>query len=288
MRVAFFSLVVLVLAGCGRWFGTSAARREVLSEALQAQRFPISAEDATMRLRGQLAVTTRCDRFPTGEVRCGGCVRGRCFELLEEQGFTRVTTKADFTEAELTSLWQPLDAPSLNQFRTELDARVGDKLIEQEGNFVYRFNPKDKTTTAVAKDFDHPNGLCFSPDEKKLYIADSGAPHHIRMFDVQKDGILANGKIFCAIDKGVPDGIRCDANGRVFSSAGDGAQMFSPSGELIGKILVHRRRGVLGGPIPPVRLSDKSGKWNCFRFARDTSAISSNSKVKTVLNLFVR
>lgn len=158
MRVAFFSLVVLVLAGCGRWFGTSAARREVLSEALQAQRFPISAEDATMRLRGQLAVTTRCDRFPTGEVRCGGCVRGRCFELLEEQGFTRVTTKADFTEAELTSLWQPLDAPSLNQFRTELDARVGDKLIEQEGNFVPRWGvtagvlagiPTDRTSLGL-------------------------------------------------------------------------------------------------------------------------------------------
>ena len=121
---------------------------------------------------------------------------------------------------------------------TDPDYGLGKNPREQEGNFVYRFNPKDKSIVAVAKDFNKPNGLCFSPDEKKLYVADSGQPRHIRVFDVQKDGSLANGKVFCAIDKGGPDGIRCDAKGRIFSSAGDGVQIFSASGELIGKILV--------------------------------------------------
>ncbi len=109
---------------------------------------------------------------------------------------------------------------------------------EQDGNYVFRFDPKTKTATVVVKDFDMPNGLCFSPDEKKLYVADSGKPRHIRAFDVQKDGTLTGGGVFSQIDKGGPDGIRCDAQGRIFSSAGDGVHVFAPDGKLIGKILV--------------------------------------------------
>ena len=109
---------------------------------------------------------------------------------------------------------------------------------EMDGNYVYRFDPKKKTTTLVAKEFDMPNGLCFSPDEKKLYVADSGKPKHIRVFDVQADGTLKGGEVFCKIDKGGPDGIRCDADGRIWSSAGDGVYVFAPDGKLIGKILV--------------------------------------------------
>ena len=109
---------------------------------------------------------------------------------------------------------------------------------EQPGQFVYRLDPKGELT-AVVEDFDMPNGLCFSPDEKKLYVADSGKPRHIRVFDVSEDGKrLANGKVFCTIDKGAPDGIRCDAEGRVWSSAGDGVHVFAPDGRLIGKILL--------------------------------------------------
>lgn len=109
---------------------------------------------------------------------------------------------------------------------------------EQDGNYVYRFEPKTKTTTIVVKDFDMPNGLCFSPDETKLYIADSGKPHHLRVFEVQPDGTLTGDGVFCQIDKGVPDGIRSDAQGRIFSSAGDGVHVFAADGKLIGKILV--------------------------------------------------
>lgn len=109
---------------------------------------------------------------------------------------------------------------------------------EQEGNFVFRFDPQSKATTIVARDFDMPNGLCFSPDEKKLYVADSGKPRHIRVFGVQPDGTLTGGTVLCQIDQGVPDGIRCDEAGRVYSSAGDGVQIFGPDGKLIGRILV--------------------------------------------------
>jgi gluconolactonase len=121
---------------------------------------------------------------------------------------------------------------------------------EQDGNYVFRFDPTTKTTLPVAKDFAMPNGLCFSPDEKKLYVADSGKPRHIRGFDVQPDGTLTGGAAFCQIDKGGPDGIRCDASGRIFSSAGDGIHIFRPDGKLIGKILVPETPANLcfGGP----------------------------------------
>jgi gluconolactonase len=109
---------------------------------------------------------------------------------------------------------------------------------EQDKNYVFRLDPKSGELKAVIDDCEKPNGLCFSPDESKLYVADSGAPKHIRVFDVHADGTLGNPKVFCKIDKGAPDGIRCDADGRVWSSSGDGAQIFSPDGTLIGRILL--------------------------------------------------
>jgi gluconolactonase len=102
---------------------------------------------------------------------------------------------------------------------------------------VFRFDPATKQVDVVADDFDMPNGLCFSPDESKLYIADSGKPHHIREFKIA-DGKLVDGRVFCTIDKGIPDGIRCDETGNVWSSAGDGVHVFSPAGELLLKISV--------------------------------------------------
>lgn len=120
---------------------------------------------------------------------------------------------------------------------TDPDYGLAGRPKEQPGNYVYRYDPKSKQLAAVVKDFDKPNGLCFSPDEKKLYVADSGKPRHIRVFDVA-GGTVSDGKVFAAIDKGGPDGIRCDSAGRVWSSSGDGAQVFAPDGHLIARILL--------------------------------------------------
>jgi gluconolactonase len=109
---------------------------------------------------------------------------------------------------------------------------------EIDGRFVYRVDPQSKQVTKVADGFDQPNGLAFSPDEKKLYVADSGKPHHIRAFDVKDDGTLGGGDVLCVIDKGAPDGVRCDEHGNIWSSAGDGVHIFAPDGKLIGKIAV--------------------------------------------------
>jgi gluconolactonase len=87
----------------------------------------------------------------------------------------------------------------------------------QAGRFVYRCHPTNgnATVTIVATGFDQPNGLCFSPDESKLYVADSGGPHHVRVFDVLPNNTLTNSRVFTVINPGVPDGMRTDASGRL-------------------------------------------------------------------------
>src|SRR6202012_1641668 len=98
---------------------------------------------------------------------------------------------------------------------------------------VYRVDPASGEVRIVADDFDKPNGLVFSQDEKTLYVADSGRshgpdkPHHVRAFDVTGDGRLKNSRIFAEIDPGIPDGIRLDVHGNLWVSAGDGVQCFA-------------------------------------------------------------
>jgi gluconolactonase len=117
--------------------------------------------------------------------------------------------------------------------------------FELPGN-VYRLDPASGTLTVVADDFTRPNGLAFSPDEKLLYVVDTGITHggpsHIRRFEV--DGSrLRNGRIFAEnFLPGMTDGIRIDMRGNVWCSMGwadpkeDGARCYAPDGDLIGKI----------------------------------------------------
>jgi gluconolactonase len=121
---------------------------------------------------------------------------------------------------------------------TDPDYGLSGQTSEIGGNWVFRFDPKTKSLRVLAKDFDKPNGIALSPDGKRLYVADSGKPKHIRVFDVDADGGISNSRVFCTIDKGAPDGIRCDADGRVWSSAGDGVRVFDPSGKMLGTIPV--------------------------------------------------
>jgi gluconolactonase len=121
---------------------------------------------------------------------------------------------------------------------TDPDYGLRGKPSEIGGNWVFRFDPKTKSLRVLSKDFDKPNGIALSPDGKLLYVADSGQPKHIRVFDVDADGGISNSRVFCTIDKGAPDGIRCDADGRVWSSAGDGVRVFDASGKLLGTIAV--------------------------------------------------
>jgi len=102
---------------------------------------------------------------------------------------------------------------------------------------VYRYTPSPVSLTAMVTTFDEPNGLCFSPDESKLYIGDSGTNHKIRVYTVASDNSLDAGTDFKVFATGAPDGIRCDRDGRIFSSADDGVRVFLPDGTHIGTIL---------------------------------------------------
>jgi gluconolactonase len=109
---------------------------------------------------------------------------------------------------------------------------------------VYRVDPADGVVRIVADDFDKPNGLAFSQDEKTLYVADSGRshgpdqPHHIRAFDVAENGTLRGSRVLADIDPGIPDGFRVDVHNNLWVGAGDGVHCLSPEGELIGKICI--------------------------------------------------
>jgi gluconolactonase len=116
------------------------------------------------------------------------------------------------------------------------------------GDFVHRFDPRTGRLAVVASDFDKPNGLAFSPDERTLYVGDSGAnhepgsfdprrPHHVRAFDVV-DNRLVNDRLFAVTTPGFPDGIKVARDGRVFVSAFSGVQVFDPRGELLDEIRV--------------------------------------------------
>ncbi len=109
---------------------------------------------------------------------------------------------------------------------------------ELDGCHVYRIDGASGAITRVTHDFDKPNGLAFSPDEKLLYIADSGKPGHMRRFTVGDDGKLGGGEVFATSTAGIFDGFRVDTTGRPWSSAGDGVHCFDPDGTLIGKIPV--------------------------------------------------
>jgi len=109
--------------------------------------------------------------------------------------------------------------------------------VEQDKNYVFRADAGATEPAPVANDFTRPNGLCFSPDEKFLYIANSDREvHNVRRFTVKGDNTLEGGEVFVTISPGGPDGIRCDRQGRLWSTAGDGVHVFSPEGKLLGKI----------------------------------------------------
>lgn len=143
----------------------------------------------------------------------------------------------------------------------------GNKAEKELKEAVYRIEPKDGSLALVTDEIFKPNGLCFSPDYSKLYVADTGASHYkeapknIKVWDVADGCTLAKGREFVsmALEVSLPgnvvgsrkvtgfaDGIRCDTDGNVWASAGwaevgegyDGVHIFTPEGQRIGQILL--------------------------------------------------
>ena len=120
-----------------------------------------------------------------------------------------------------------------------LTAEFGN-LGEQEQPFqgVYRLSADGKTLTLLIDDFDRPNGLAFSPDESLLYIDDTACVH-VRVFDVQPDGTIANGRIFADLQsdaEGNVDGMKIDSEGNAYVTGPGGVSILDPSGKKLGII----------------------------------------------------
>jgi len=110
-------------------------------------------------------------------------------------------------------------------------------LKELPYNGVYHIAP-DGEITLVVDDFDHCNGLAFSPDESILYINDT-IRQHIRAFDVARDGSLSNGRVFIETkgeEPGAPDGMKVDTRGNIYCTGSGGFWIINPAGECLARV----------------------------------------------------
>lgn len=223
----------------------------IMRLALTGKRFPFGA--------GKLEVVRQPSNMANGmsldrKGRLLICEQGR---LDERARISRMNLKTRALET-VVDAWRGLPFNSPNDVVEKSDGTVwftdpnygelqGFKPAAKIGAYVYRHEPATGETSVVADSFDKPNGLAFSPDERILYITDSGAtqapgtyfihlPHHIRAFDVAKGRHLRGDRLFATISPGYPDGIKVDTKGRVYTSSATGVQVFSPDGDLLGEL----------------------------------------------------
>lgn len=122
----------------------------------------------------------------------------------------------------------------------------GRKAQQELPNSIYRFDPKSGETTVVAEEILRPNGLAFSPDEKKMYLIDVGRGRSFYVYDVVDNGTrLANGQLFFDAKGGAADGFRVDVDGNLWCGWGgpahQGVMIISAAGKAIGKITLPER-----------------------------------------------
>lgn len=202
-----------------------------------------------------VSVFRRPAGFPNGQTRDR---EGRLITCLHHQ---RCVTRTEF-DGTVTVLADRFDGRRLNSpndvivksdgtiwfsdppYGIETDYEGGKQQQEQQPR-VYRLDPASGALSIIADDFDGPNGLSFSPDERRLYIVETGLlsvadpVRNIRVFDVDESGTgIRNGRVFHTVTPGNSDGIRSDEDGNIWSAAGDGVHCIDASGALLGKIKV--------------------------------------------------
>ncbi|MDP6458330.1 MAG: SMP-30/gluconolactonase/LRE family protein [Candidatus Bathyarchaeota archaeon] len=138
---------------------------------------------------------------------------------------------------------------------------------------VYRLEAEKKEPTLLVDDFERPNGLTFSPDEKTLYIADSSDRRHVRAFNVENDGTLTDGRVFAEIRSelpGNPDGMKVDVEGNLYVATA-GIWVFSEEGKHLGIIKI---------PEIPANLAWGGKDWKTLYITARTSLYCVKTKVE--------
>jgi gluconolactonase len=174
-----------------------------------------------------------------------------------------VRFETDGTTTVIADKWQgkPLNSPNDVVVHPDGSIWFTDPTYGIQGNYegfqaksevkdaVYRVDPKSGKIDKITDELDKPNGICFSPDYKKVYICDTGDPKDIQVMDIG-DGRatnkrrFANGVLPGKGPGGSADGIRADVDGNIWAGMGwvgagyDGVHIFAPSGERIGQILL--------------------------------------------------
>jgi gluconolactonase len=207
--------------------------------------------------------------------KCNGMTLDRDLNLLvcEHVTSTLVRERTDGVRETLAYHWQGkyLNSPNDVTVRSDGTIYFSDPWYGRFPGFgierardlgwqgVFRIPPgggQDELDLAVGKDeFEMPNGLCFSPDESLLYINDTPGAY-IKVFDVNADGTLANGRMFFegvgtgVIEEGIPDGMKADELGNIWVTGPQGVWVISPEGEHLGTIEVPESVGnhTWGGP----------------------------------------
>jgi len=207
-------------------------------------------------------------------LRCNGMTLDRDLDLLvcEHVTSSLVRERADGVRETLAFHWQGtyLNSPNDVVVRSDgtiyfsdpwygrMSAHGVDRPRELGWQGVFRIPPgggQDELDLAVLEDeFHMPNGLCFSPDESLLYIDDTPRAH-IKVWDVNPDGKLANGRMFfegigSGTSGGVVDGMKCDEHGNIWVTGPSGVWVITPGGEHLGVIEVPENTSNLawGGP----------------------------------------
>ena len=149
---------------------------------------------------------------------------------------------------------------------------------------VFRVSPDGALHLVVDKrQFDQPNGLCFSPDESKLYVNDTTRAL-IRVYDVAPDGSLSHGRLFAqgiqsSREAGLPDGMKCDAKGNIWVTAPGGIRVYSPRGAQLGTVRI---------PEMPANLHWGGSEWRTLFVCATTSVYAVETKVGPHVEPFMR
>jgi gluconolactonase len=173
--------------------------------------------------------------------------------LVDRFGDVRLNSPNDVVVKSDGTIW--FSDPSYGIMRPE-EGHAGEE--EYGDRYVFRFDPRNGSIVPVVMDVEAPNGLAFSPDERTLYVTDSSASpvsgevdpdrpagHAIHAYDVYGGRHAKNGRVFTEVSPGLPDGIRVDEHGNVWSSSLDAVQVFAPSRERILRIAVPEKIGNL-------------------------------------------